>query len=104
MRSHGGFAWTMRAAFALGIALVAAAAPALADSPWKRGHHHGPRHEGPRHDGPRHWGYRPPPYYAPPPRVYYAPPPVYYAPPPIYYAPPMNMAPGLSFGLNIPLR
>lgn len=85
------------ATLALAGMLTATAAPALADPPWRHGHH--------RKDY-RHWGHRPPPYYAPPPRVYYAPPQVYYAPPPVYYAPPppMYVAPGLSFGLNIPLR
>jgi hypothetical protein len=50
------------------------------------------------------------PYYAP----YYAPQPVYYAPPPVYYAPPVvyappyasfgYRAPGVSLGVNLPLR
>ena len=52
--------------------------------------------------------YPPPVVYAAPPPVYYAPPPVVYAPPPVVYAAPpvavMPAAPGLSIGVNIPLR
>lgn len=54
------------------------------------------------------------PRHVPPPVVYYARPPVVYAPPPVVYAPPPVMygypppmvapAPGLSIGVNIPLR
>lgn len=49
---------------------------------------------------PRVYVARPPVYYAPPPPVYYAP------PPPVYYAPPAVVAPvpGVSIGVNIPLR
>ena len=83
--------WAAGAACLIG--LVALTAPAQADPPWERGrgHHH-------------RWG--PPPYRYYPPPAYYYPPPIYYAPPPVYYAPPppVYMAPGLSFGLNIPLR
>lgn len=49
----------------------------------------------------------PPPVYYPRPPVVYAPPPVYYAPPPVMYGyPPPIVAPvpGLSIGVNIPLR
>ena len=76
------------------LGLLALAAPAAADPPWR----HGGWHKQHRWGGPPPYRYYPPPvhYYAPP--VYYGPPPVYYAPPPVY------MAPGLSFGLNIPLR
>ena len=92
MRRHATLIrWSAGAACLLG--LLALAAPAQADPPWERGwrgHHRG-------------WG--PPHRYYPPPVRYY-PPPVYYAPPPVYYAPPppVYVAPGLSFGLNIPLR
>ena len=71
---------------------TAVAAPAMARPPWERGGHGKKDYWGPP-------GYM---YYAPP--VYYARPPVYYAPPPVYYAPPSYMAPGLSFGINVPLR
>jgi hypothetical protein len=83
----------MGAAAVLG--LLAMAAPAQADPPWRHGGWH--KHH--------RWGPPPHRYYHPPPVRYY-PPPVYYAPPPVYYAPPqpMYMAPGLSFGLSIPLR
>lgn len=72
---------------------TAAAAPALAGD---RGHKNGHRHG--------YWGPPGPAYYYAPPRAYYAPPPVYYAPPPVYYGPPAYAVPGLSFGINIPLR
>ncbi|GEM_PF-1735302 len=78
----------------------------LADPPCGRGWR--------KHEACRYYGYgvptyvapppvvyaRPPVYYAPPPAVVYAPPPVVYAPPPVVYGP----APGLSIGVNIPLR
>jgi hypothetical protein len=69
---------------------------AYADPPCGRGWR---RHE---YCGP--YVYRPR-VYVPPPPVYYAPPPVYYPPPPVYYAPPAYVAPpGISLGVNIPLR
>jgi hypothetical protein len=84
---------------AAALALVAFVPVAQADDDdwkkWRRHHHH--HHH--------HYKYYKPPkprvyYYAPP--VYYAPPPpVYYAPPPAYYAP---VQPGVSLGINVPLR
>lgn len=93
MRRHATLIrWTAGAGCLLGMAALAA--PAQADPPW-------------RHGGHKHHRWGPPPhrYYYPPPVRYY-PPPVYYAPPAVYYAPPppVYMAPGLSFGLSIPLR
>ena len=80
--------------------LVLAPSVASADPPCGRGWR---KHE---YCGP--YVYAPPPVYVARPPVYYAPPPpVYYAPPPpVYYAPPAVVAPapGLSIGVNIPLR
>ena len=64
----------------------------LADPPCGRGWR--------KHERCGYYGYGVPTYVAPPPAVVYAPPPVVYAPPPVAYAP----APGLSIGVNIPLR
>jgi hypothetical protein len=108
--------FVLKAAIATGI-LAISVAPVMADGrhDGDRGWHGGHDHDGWRHGDDWRWnrpyGARvyvaPPAYYAPP-RVYYAPPPVYYAPPPVYYAPPpvavYPAAPGLSIGVNIPLR
>ena len=96
-----GVAW-LAAGFA-GAFVAVLAVPAQAEPPcgrgWRKGEWCG------------HY-YAPPPvvvvpprpvYVAPPPPVVYAPPPpVVYAPPPVVYAP--APAPGLSIGVNIPLR
>lgn len=89
-------------ALAAGVVLAAtlAPAPATADPPCGRGWR---KHE---YCGPTVYA-RPPVYVARPPVYYVPPPPVYYVPPPlVYYAPPTVVAPapGLSIGVNIPLR
>jgi len=102
MRSIGSTMRRMAGPMLIALAATAAATPAFADPPWERGWRgHGPRYG---HWAPRRYYPGPPVYYAPPPRVYYAPPPVYYAPPPVYYPPPAYVAPGFSFGFNIPIR
>lgn len=90
-------------AVAVGVAVLLAPGLAKADPPCGKGWR---KHEpcGGYVYGPRPV-VRPYVYYAPPPPVYYAPPPVYYPPPPVYYAPPVYApAPGVSIGVNIPLR
>lgn len=88
---------------ALAGAMLAGAPVAEAgDNGWKRGrghhhhHHHGPYY----YKAPKAYYYAPPVVYGPP-VVYAPPPPVYYAPPPAYYAP---VQPGVSLGINVPLR
>lgn len=82
---------------------LATAQPALADPPcgkgWRKGEWCGGHH--------REHYYAPAPVVVVPGPVYVAPPPVMYAPPPVVYAPPVVApvpAPGLSIGVNIPLR
>lgn len=102
MSSKRGFPARTALAVAGVAALISAATPAMADG-WKK--HHGHYYYEPYVVAP---GYVYGGYYAPPPVVYAppapmyveAPPPVIYAPPaPVYYAPP-----GLSLGINLPLR
>jgi hypothetical protein len=91
-----------------GVALLTAAPAARADGGWD---HDGWRRHGHWEHGPRgpYWarGYYPPAVvYAPPP-VVYRPPAVVYAPPPVVYAPPPPVVyglPGISLGINIPIR
>ncbi len=88
----------------LGLALaVVMPAFAHADPPCGRGWRKGEYCGGPVYVAP-------PPVYVAPPPIFYAPPPppVIYAPPPppVVYTPPqpLYVAPGLSIGINIPLR
>lgn len=89
----------------LGVALVGAmlaiAPAAKADEDGWRKHHHHHYYGGGPYYGPYY--YKPPKvrYYAPP--VYYAPAPVIYGPP-VYYAPAYPVQPGISLGINVPLR
>jgi hypothetical protein len=110
--------YVRRIALAASVAAVAALAvavplkPAAADN-WHNGHGYYPYNHGyyPYNRGSVYFNFCGPvyggPVYYPRPVYYYPPAPVYYAPPPPVYYPapaPVYPAPGISFGISVPIH